>query len=580
MEDYVGKYQLKIKGMNLEKEDTKQAIDFYTELLHHKYFINDYYPYRRLVILYKKTREFDKKVNIIRCFFKSEIYCNKRNYLWFRNKLRLYSKKGFITTGEIDELTNYFKTHALKNKEKSNHPVPIAERLRIDRGKVRVISQETYDNSQKVYELEEIGLELKRQGKYDEFIDLYIHMIDDLGYRSYRYYKSLAIAYGKIGDYESELKIINRYYEDDTTKTDSSNEWFDKRLKEVSNKSDAKHINPQISEIEQLRDENKRLKKQIRDLEKQIKKYESNSSKIDSKPQRKQLSNNLGIEDTILYEFPINENFEIELEEFNEIYEFDDSLSEKLNIYRKLILKEYGRKLTYDKEYSQAIEFYNNLKENSYFKNDWFPYRQLSIIHDRNKNYNDNLENIKDLFLSGIYLNKYQYVWFTNKIKKIMENMSINESEFQKWLDYYGSNGSQNKSKLNNVLADQMVKQDEMFKVLDKESFEYRQEIYGLEEIGMTSERVGNYELAIAHYKNIIDEGKYNIYKFYQRICLCLEKLKDYPRELDAIKLYYAQPPLHITEFSDEWFEKRLMKVNSKLGTNYTVNEILREQSL
>ena len=563
-----------MKGLDLEKENPKQAIDFYKELLNHEYFINDYYPYRRLVILYKKTKEFDKKVNVIRCFFKSEIYCNKRNYLWFRNKLRLYSKKGFITPEEIDELTNYFKTHALKNKDKSNQPLPIAERLRIDRGEVRVISQESYDKSQKIYELEEIGLELKRQGKYEEFIDLYIHMIDELGYRSYRYYKSLAIAYRKIGDYDNELKIINRYYEDDTTKTDSSNMWFDKRLREFSNKTNSKHINPQISEIERLRAENERLKKQIKELEKQIRKYEPNHSKKDLTTQRKQLSNNLGIEDKILYEFPIDETFEIELEEFNEIYEFEDSLSEKLNIYRKLILKEYGRKLTYDKEYSKAIRFYNTLKENSYFKNDWFPYRQLAIIHERNKNYKDNLENIKDLFLSGIYLNKYQYVWFTNKIKKIMDNISVNEAEFQKWLEYYGSNGSQNKAKLNKFLADQIVKQDEMYKVLDRKSFEYRQEIYGLEEIGMTSERVGNYELAIAHYKNIIDEGKFNVFKFYQRICLCLEKLKDYSRELNAIRLYYVQPPIHITDFSDDWFEKRLMKVNSKLGTIYTVKEL------
>lgn len=116
-----------------------------------------------------------------------------------------------------------------------------------------------------------------------------------------------------------------------------------------------------------------------------------------------------------------------------------------------------------------------------------------------------------------------------------------------------------------------------MYKVLDQKSFEYRQEIYGLEEIGMASERVGNYELAIAHYKNIIDEGKYNVFKFYQRICLCLEKIDDYTRELDAITLYYVQPPLKSTEFSNEWFKKRLTKVNSKLGTDYTVEKLLRK---
>ena len=77
MEEYIIKYELKMKGLNLEKENPQKAIDFYKELLNHKYFINDYYLYRRLVIQYKKTKEFDKKVNVIRCFFKSKIYCNK-----------------------------------------------------------------------------------------------------------------------------------------------------------------------------------------------------------------------------------------------------------------------------------------------------------------------------------------------------------------------------------------------------------------------------------------------------------------------------------------------------------------------
>jgi len=48
--------------------------------------------------------------------------------------------------------------------------------------------------------------------------------------------------------------------------------------------------------------------------------------------------------------------------------------------------------------------------------------------------------------------------------------------------------------------------------------------------------------------------------------------MNDYSRELDAIRLYYTQPPQQVTEDSDKWFEKRLMKVNSKLGTQYKVN--------
>lgn len=55
---------------------------------------------------------------------------------------------------------------------------------------------------------------------------------------------------------------------------------------------------------------------------------------------------------------------------------------------------------------------------------------------------------------------------------------------------------------------------------------------------------------------------------------MCLEKLKDYKCELEAIKLYYNNPPIQISEDSDEWFEKRLKNVNAKLNTKYTIDDL------
>ena len=84
---------------------------------------------------------------------------------------------------------------------------------------------------------------------------------------------------------------------------------------------------------------------------------------------------------------------------------------------------------------------------------------------------------------------------------------------------------------------------------------------------------MGNYKLAIAHYKKIIDEKEFDSYKFYQRICCCSQKLKDYESELKAIKAYYANPPGNASKASDDWFEKRLRKVNAKLNTEYSVDD-------
>ena len=516
MTSYIEKFQLKTEGLNLEKENPEKAIEFYKKLLNNKYFINDYYVYRRLVLMYKKTKEYDKKVNVIRCFFKSDIYCNKRNYLWFRNKLRLYSKKGYISEREIIELTDYFKAHGLKNKDKSNTPAPIAERLKNDRGRISVISEDQYDKRQKTYELEEIGGELKRQGKYNEFIELYNKMIDEFGYRSYRYYKSLCIAYRKTNDLDNELRIINKYYDENATKTEASDKWFEKRLNEVKSLSNKEiNVSQNYNDESDLLSENKRLKEEIELLKKQLNEYQTKgedynifnhfTGEFQENLPEKEISKALGTEDEYIYSIAINPNFEFDLTR-EPSFEYDEKLDAFEKIIRKILLKEYGRQLVYDKQFDNGIKFYNELKDNDYFKDDWYPYRQLTIIYDRTKNYHANLENIKNILLSGIYLNDYQYIWFTNKIKNIQKEILVDDEKIESWLEFYDSNGARNKSKLNWMLADRITKKDNEYKILSQDSFNIRQTIYEIDEIGRIYEREGDYELAIYHYESVISD--------------------------------------------------------------------------
>jgi len=191
---------------------------------------------------------------------------------------------------------------------------------------------------------------------------------------------------------------------------------------------------------------NSKLKEEIKNLKKQISALENDITITDTKKSNSPLENKkmIGINEDILYEFPLNKDLENKIRNLDTLYEYDENLNEKTNLMRKIILKEFARQLTYNKNYDEAIIFYNHLKTNSYFNNDWYPYRQLTIIYDKINDYAANVENIKELFLSGIYLNKYQYVWFTNKIKLISDKIQVNESEFQKWLDFYDLNGAKN----------------------------------------------------------------------------------------------------------------------------------------
>ena len=40
------------------------------------------------------------------------------------------------------------------------------------------------------------------------------------------------------------------------------------------------------------------------------------------------------------------------------------------------------------------------------------------------------------------------------------------------------------------------------------------------------------------------------------------------------IKLYCTTPPIDVMDYNDEWFEKRLIKVNGELTTDYTLDNM------
>ena len=80
------------------------------------------------------------------------------------------------------------------------------------------------------------------------------------------------------------------------------------------------------------------------------------------------------------YNWEITIPDKLDLDSKIELYEYDDSLSEIENILRKFLLEQYGQKIQLEEMYVDAIEFYNQLLGNSYFENDWYVYRQLTIF--------------------------------------------------------------------------------------------------------------------------------------------------------------------------------------------------------
>ncbi|WP_461463406.1 helicase C-terminal domain-containing protein [Methanobrevibacter sp.] len=257
------------------------------------------------------------------------------------------------------------------------------------------------------------------------------------------------------------------------------------------------------------------------------------------------------------------------------IYEYDSSLSFKENISNKMLLKQNVLLLKSKKDYSTLIDYLNLLIKNSYFINDYYPYRQLCMVYELMKDFKGMLDSLKRMLKSDIFLPPYQLIWIYSKLNIIRAEISFNEFDILQCFEYYQNHGAINKSKLHTPVpvADCLVGSRNNLKLVSKEEYEKYQKKYELTEIGRNLEKEGKYEDAIEFFTKVIHNEKYQFYDFYKRICFSLEKLEDYERELDIIKLYYKCPPLDKCKSSDTWFANRLNKINSKLDTSFTIED-------
>ena len=489
MSDYIEKYYIKDKGLTLEKSDPDSAIAYYKGLLSHDYFRDDYYIYRRLVMMYEKIHDDSEKTTIIRKFFKSRIYANEYNYLWFKYRLDSLTDMGFITQQETETLINYYKNSTFK----TDPSPPIADRIKKQKGEIIIESEEKYDKRQTRYAYEARVGELNRQKKYRESVGLLNHMIDDVGYRRYEYFKKLCICYRRLGEPDMEMKTIERYYNGESTRTKLSEAWFEKRLKDLTSQ---------------------------------------NQTILD-------LPGNLGD---------------------NPLYEYDDSLTDMENLKRKAIMIEYAKTLSTN----DAILYYKYLTTNSYFSNDCYPYIKLSEIYDETGDYHGDMVNVRKLLYSKIHLNDYQFLFFSDRIRVLLDRVDGDENTVRKWLDYYEMHGALNRHKENSFAADKFIIENGEVTVLSDDDYEKSQKELYLKKTGSIYESVGNYELAANHYTRMIYDGEFNLFEIHLRLWECLEKMNDCKRLARALRLYRIRPPQDRNAKSDECFERQLRKVDEK----------------
>ena len=219
----------------IKSKDYDGAEDFYKKLITNMYYLNDYYPFRKLTTVYEKKKEYGNVINTIEEFFKSERYCNESQLLWFKleyKKACRYSGRSF---SNFKDCLNYFNEHGLKNKDKQNEPVPIAARLQTGRKKVKIISQKDHDKKSEYMALK---LNYKFANKYESSrntLYYYEQLWDKKEFnKNLTAYKKLCSLYEDTEQYDKVIEIAEEYFNSNARKTKSSPAWFDKKIEKAS----------------------------------------------------------------------------------------------------------------------------------------------------------------------------------------------------------------------------------------------------------------------------------------------------------------------------------------------------------
>ena len=194
--------------------------------------------------------------------------------------------------------------------------------------------------------------------------------------------------------------------------------------------------------------------------------------------------------------------------------------SNRSDIDKKADLKNKGKRM---ESYNLvgAVKFYDKLKTNGLFKNDYWPYRRQCIIFkNRIKDDETDLKTIKEIFSNNIYLNQHQYIWLSNKILELISKLNLDENEIYEIYNLTQNYNNYDEPSL--PIAERIIKDRDGLKLLSKEKYNYLQNIYYRKELGVGYIRRGNYENAIQYFVELLNDDllyfRYHAYKQLGRI--------------------------------------------------------------
>lgn len=247
------KYDLIKKGESLlNKEYYDDSIEFYTKLINHEFFINDYYPFVMLVKSYKGLKQHDKEVEVIKQFFKSGRYCKKFTLRRFKKRLQELDELGYFDYSTINELEEEFRNNGAKNMNMSRIPLPRARDIKSSKKRLKQTplkyspdyfdsyvefdNDSSYDDKIKFkHELILKGENLFKTRKYSKSIAFYARLLThELFINDYYPYIELAKVLHKDKRYIQEVDVIEQFFKSGIYCDKKQINWFKRRLKRLT----------------------------------------------------------------------------------------------------------------------------------------------------------------------------------------------------------------------------------------------------------------------------------------------------------------------------------------------------------
>lgn len=504
------KYAMILKGINLEKNYPNEAINFYYSILNHELFKNDYYVYKKLIFLHDDLGKFEKEIDLILSFFDSGIYCDRYNYLLFIVQLKKLSMNYVIYEDEINDCLKSFKEKSFSNRYLENTPAPLSERIFFKSNVLEILPGKQF---QKEQEIKALNLE------YDLFESNFMFnsantilkiLLNEYEMNDSELYKQICFNYNELNDVKNEISIIEEYLKNELSWNIHEQKWFEDRL------------------------------------------YELKQSQVNS-----QLINEPDLE--IFYEN--HENY------LNHIdFKKNDMDCTELidNTLLKSKIRLEGRLLELN-NYEEAIHYYESYLTYDLFKNDYYIYRRLVMAYEYINEYEFVLKTIKKFFHSGIYCNRYQYLWFLHKIYNVSRVMYVSNDEITDCLKSFKENGFLN-SDCNFFLSERLYRKRSL-SITSQNQYDNDQKRYELKEEARQLE-INHLNLdSVRILRKMLENKCIDHPRDYMRLCHAYRRLNDLDDELYIINMYLSNKDRK----SRYWFEKRLKEVEKLIEENNRV---------